>query len=116
MVYPDSIWAEDRVGVAVPVQVSQHHPLRSFHGDIEAARAAVLADDPRGRRQHLVGVVRAVEDEVDVPIVVEVEAVDGADLTVAADIHVLPAGIDCPGGEVVECVIDENVLRFGCEQ
>ena len=116
MVDADSIRAEDRVAVAVLVQISQHHPLRPFHGDVEAARAPVPADDSRGRRQHLVGVVSTVEDEVDVSVVVEVEAVDGADLAVAADIHVLPACIHGPGGEVVECVIDENVLSFRCEQ
>ena len=109
------VWTEDQVGVAVPVQIGRGDALASLHRQRRLKEAAVRIHRDQGSRQVSGGVVSAVEDQVQEAVLVQVEAMNGADGAVPAHVQVLAGGVQPPVGEVLKRVFDPDGLS-GCLQ
>ena len=104
------VGTEDQVGVAVPVQVGRGDSLASLHRQRGLPEAAFRIHRDQGSRQVSGSVVGAVEDQVQEPVLVQVEAVDGADGAVPAHVEILAGGVQPSVGEVLKRVFDPNCL------
>ncbi len=109
------IGAEDQVGETVPVQVSRRRAETPQH------RQGGVGEVPAGVELGPGGVdvgdavVSIVEDQIQVAVLVQIEAVDGADGSVSRDVDVLAGGVQTSIGEVLEAVFDPTLCPHGGE-
>jgi hypothetical protein len=89
MLYARVIGAEDSVESTVAVEIRQHDARAAEHLQRRADGVTRRAHRADGRRDERARVVRAVEDQVDVAVLVEIEAMNRADAPVAADEQIL---------------------------
>ena len=106
------VGTEDQVRMAVPVQIGRGDALAPLHRQSRLAKAPVRIHRDQGSREVTGGVVGAVEDQVQEPVLVQIEAVDGADGAVAAHVQILAGSVQPSVGEVLKRVFDPDGLRL----
>ena len=109
------VGTKDQVRMTVPVQIRCGDSLAPLHRQRGLTEAPVRIHRGQGPRQVSRGVVSAVEDQIQEPVLVQVETMDGADGAVPAHVQVLAGGVKPPVGEVLERVFDPDGLS-GCLQ
>ena len=102
---PAVVRAEDRVRVAVPVEVVDDDARAPLDGERLRGEHPPRAGGSRHRGEVARPIVRAVEDQIEVAVLVEVEAVDGPYRAVARYVEVRSGGVAPAFGEVFEGVI-----------
>ena len=98
------VGTEDQVGETVPVQVSRNRPetpqnrqrrVGERPGGVEAGPGRIDVGD---------AVMRIVEDQIQVAVLIQIEAMDGAHGSVARHVEVLAGSVQPPVGKVLEAV------------